>query len=129
MSLDLSYATRVQRLEAQRTQLREEMGVYESVLHPEWMSKALNLLGPVQANDARNFFATLQNVIEKSPLGELAIMEPWFYALQPDQQVQVIELYNVLLYDDFGLVLTEYPKKNGLQSDLRFEIAYPVTSR
>lgn len=100
----------------------------EQNLFPEWMSNALDFLDAIQLIEAHLYFNQLQEIVASNPLGQFADPGDWFDKLRPAQQTQVIEFYNIQLFDDYGVVLTEYTK-NGQRSDYRFEIAHPVASR
>jgi len=86
------------------------------------MRKKLSLLNPIQLACASSHFALLPQIVETNPLGEFAELDEWFDELDPKQQAQVIKLYNVLLVDDLGVILTEY-NPEGHKSGYRFEIA------
>lgn len=98
---------------------------------PSWVTEALDLLPESHLEEAHHCYIVLvETILRDAPVGDLAILEPWYYMLKkPEQQAQFIEYCNKQLVPDYGLVLTEY-KKKGLPSDFRFEIAYsPAVSR
>ena len=121
MNSDVSVITTPEKLKARRVALAKKVSADRPP--PRWMQKKLSLLNPTQLACASDHFVLLPNIVRQNPLGEFADLDNWFDGLSPDQEAQVIKLYNVLLVDDFGVILTKYSPE-GHKNGYRFEIAF-----